>query len=147
MIEAPIPRSMPSSYIAPLPQPPPIPIVELRSNAYSYPFLQHLRIAEPIPAAQRNPEHVIDPAARPPAPALARTAEQFDWDSADRDTLLKADLAPPISRVVRRKDSIISRGRRVVPHALQSPEKPLGVFRSIVARQRRSRESSPLACR
>ena len=94
MTEAPMSIPMPSSYIAPAPHPPPIPNADSRSNAYSYPFLENLRIADSIPAAQRSPERVTEPAARPSALAHSHDAEQLDWDSADRETLLKAASRP-----------------------------------------------------
>ena len=92
--EAPMSIPMPSSYAAPAPRPPPNPNADSRSNAYSYPFLENLRIADSIPAAQRSPERVTEPAAHPSALAHSHDAEKLDWDSADRETLLKAASRP-----------------------------------------------------
>ena len=57
--------AIPSSYVAPTPRHPPIPTAESRASSYSYPFLEKLRFAEPIPAAQRSSDRVTDPAAHP----------------------------------------------------------------------------------
>ena len=85
---------MPSTYIAPAPRPPPIPTADPRADAYSYPFLEKLRVAEPIPTAQRNPERVTEPATHLAVPAHSQDAGALDWDAADRETLLKAASRP-----------------------------------------------------
>ena len=69
------------------------PLVPAR-DAYSYPFLEKLRVAEPPPTAQRTPERVTEPAAQFAVTAHSQEAGALDWDAADRETLLKAASRP-----------------------------------------------------
>ena len=93
---APPPISIPtrSTYIAPIPRTQPISTADPRADAYSYSFLENLRIAETIPTAQRNPERATERATHPATPTHSQRAENLDWDAADRETLLKAASRP-----------------------------------------------------
>jgi hypothetical protein len=79
-----------STCIAPAPRSKPIPTAGSHASEYSYPFLESLRIAEPRPTAHTPPERVSEPAPQFAEIEHFYDAGTFDWNAADRVTLLKA---------------------------------------------------------
>ena len=121
---------MPSSYIAPAPHPPPIPTADSRSNAVLVSVPRepaHRRVDSRRSAKSRTCDRTRGSPLSTRTLAHRRTARL--GCCGPRDTA-ESRIAPSIHRVVRRQNPLVSRRRRVVPHAVQSPEKSLGVLRS-----------------